>query len=91
MIFAFLRNWAKVDPSSLAEWPFDRHCEGRANWPRVGPFTPQGWRYPRPATEDQDVEKRAAIYARVSTLVGQNPAMQLDVLREFAEKRGSRS
>lgn len=31
--------------------------------------------------------KRAAIYARVSTLVGQSPAMQLDVLREFAERR----
>ena len=32
--------------------------------------------------------KRAAIYARVSTLVGQSPAMQLDVLREFAARRG---
>ncbi len=32
--------------------------------------------------------KRAAIYARVSTLVGQSPAMQLDVLREFASRRG---
>lgn len=32
--------------------------------------------------------KRAAIYARVSTLVGQSPAMQLDVLREFAGRRG---
>lgn len=30
--------------------------------------------------------KRAAIYARVSTLVGQSPAMQLDVLREFAAR-----
>lgn len=31
--------------------------------------------------------KRAAIYARVSTLVGQSPAMQLDVLREYAARR----
>ncbi len=31
--------------------------------------------------------KRAAIYARVSTPVGQSPAMQLDVLREFAGRR----
>lgn len=31
--------------------------------------------------------KRAAIYARVSTVVGQSPAMQLDVLREFADRR----
>ena len=30
---------------------------------------------------------RAAIYARVSTLVGQSPAMQLDVLREYAARR----
>jgi len=34
------------------------------------------------------VAKRAAIYARVSTIVGQSPAMQLDVLREFAARRG---
>jgi DNA invertase Pin-like site-specific DNA recombinase len=33
------------------------------------------------------VAKRAAIYARVSTLVGQSPAMQLDVLREYAARR----
>jgi DNA invertase Pin-like site-specific DNA recombinase len=33
------------------------------------------------------VPKRAAIYARVSTLVGQSPQMQLDVLREFAGRR----
>ena len=31
---------------------------------------------------------RAAIYARVSTLAGQSPQMQLDVLREYAGRRG---
>ena len=31
---------------------------------------------------------RAAIYARVSTLWGQSPQMQLDVLREYAARRG---
>src|SRR5438105_6547517 len=31
--------------------------------------------------------KRAAIYARVSTLTGQSPQMQLDVLREYAARR----
>jgi DNA invertase Pin-like site-specific DNA recombinase len=31
---------------------------------------------------------RAVIYARVSTLVGQSPQMQLDVLREYAARRG---
>lgn len=30
--------------------------------------------------------KRAAIYARVSTLAGQSPQMQLDALREFAAR-----
>lgn len=30
---------------------------------------------------------RAAIYARVSTLTGQSPQMQLDVLREYAGRR----
>jgi DNA invertase Pin-like site-specific DNA recombinase len=30
---------------------------------------------------------RAAIYARVSTLAGQSPQMQLDVLREYAARR----
>src|SRR5438270_451315 len=30
---------------------------------------------------------RAAIYARVSTLAGQSPQMQLDVLREYALRR----
>lgn len=33
-------------------------------------------------------EKRACIYARVSTLQNQSPQMQLDCLREFAERRG---
>ncbi len=31
---------------------------------------------------------RTAIYARVSTLAGQSPQMQLDVLREYAARRG---
>ena len=31
---------------------------------------------------------RAAVYARVSTLAGQSPQMQLDVLREYAARRG---
>src|ERR1019366_9179207 len=31
---------------------------------------------------------RVAIYARVSTLHGQNPEMQLDELREYASRRG---
>lgn len=39
-------------------------------------------------SEKYGVSKRAAIYARVSTVVGQSPAMQLDVLREFAARRG---
>jgi DNA invertase Pin-like site-specific DNA recombinase len=34
-----------------------------------------------------DVGKRAAIYARLSTLTGQSPQMQLDVLREYAARR----
>lgn len=34
------------------------------------------------------VGTRAAIYARVSTLAGQSPQMQLDVLREYAGRRG---
>jgi DNA invertase Pin-like site-specific DNA recombinase len=33
------------------------------------------------------VGSRAAIYARVSTLAGQSPQMQLDVLREYAARR----
>jgi DNA invertase Pin-like site-specific DNA recombinase len=31
---------------------------------------------------------RAAIYARVSTLIGQSPEMQLAELREYASRRG---
>ena len=31
---------------------------------------------------------RAAIYARVSTVAGQSPQMQLDALREYAAHRG---
>ncbi len=34
------------------------------------------------------IQKRAAIYARVSTVAGQSPEMQLDVLREHAARRG---
>ena len=33
------------------------------------------------------MSKRAAIYARVSTLGGQSPQMQLDALREYASHR----
>lgn len=41
-----------------------------------------------PATADEEVVgTRAAIYARVSTLGGQSPQMQLDVLREYATRR----
>src|ERR1700744_5163684 len=32
--------------------------------------------------------KRVALYARVSTLNGQNPEMQLAELREYAQRRG---
>jgi len=38
--------------------------------------------------DDEGVGTRAAIYARVSTLAGQSPQMQLDVLREYAARRG---
>lgn len=31
---------------------------------------------------------RAALYARVSTLAGQSPQMQIDALREYATRRG---
>lgn len=37
--------------------------------------------------DDVGVRTRAAIYARVSTLAGQSPQMQLDVLREYAARR----
>jgi DNA invertase Pin-like site-specific DNA recombinase len=35
--------------------------------------------------------ERVALYARVSTLAGQSPEMQLIELREYAERRGWRS
>ena len=38
--------------------------------------------------DDAGVGTRAAIYARVSTVAGQSPQMQLDVLREYAGRRG---
>jgi DNA invertase Pin-like site-specific DNA recombinase len=37
---------------------------------------------------DTPVIKRIALYARVSTLNGQNPEMQLAELREYAQRRG---
>ena len=37
---------------------------------------------------DTPVIKRIALYARVSTLNGQNPEMQLAELREYAQARG---
>jgi DNA invertase Pin-like site-specific DNA recombinase len=41
-----------------------------------------------PSVADEEVVgTRAAIYARVSTLAGQSPQMQLDVLREYAVRR----
>jgi len=40
-----------------------------------------------PAADEEVVGTRAAIYARVSTLAGQSPQMQLDVLREYATRR----
>jgi len=39
-------------------------------------------------SDEDDVGARAAIYARVSTVAGQSPQMQLDVLREYAARRG---
>lgn len=38
--------------------------------------------------DEWGVGTRAAIYARVSTVTGQSPQMQLDVLREYAARRG---
>jgi DNA invertase Pin-like site-specific DNA recombinase len=38
--------------------------------------------------QDHSNIQRVAIYARVSTLHGQNPAMQIDELREYASRRG---
>ena len=37
---------------------------------------------------DSPIIKRIALYARVSTLNGQNPEMQLAELREYAQRRG---
>jgi DNA invertase Pin-like site-specific DNA recombinase len=37
---------------------------------------------------DTPVIKRIALYARVSTLNGQNPQLQLDELRQYAQRRG---
>jgi DNA invertase Pin-like site-specific DNA recombinase len=37
---------------------------------------------------DTPVIKRIALYARVSTLNGQNPQLQLDELRQYAQARG---
>jgi DNA invertase Pin-like site-specific DNA recombinase len=41
----------------------------------------------RPSTESP-VINRVAIYARVSTLNGQNPQLQLDELRQYSQARG---
>lgn len=49
---------------------------------REGPVRTEG-----ALADDVGVRTRAAIYARVSTLAGQSPQMQLDVLREFAARR----
>src|SRR5664280_2116948 len=38
--------------------------------------------------DSDDMTTRVAIYARVSTLHGQNPEMQLSELREYASRRG---
>jgi DNA invertase Pin-like site-specific DNA recombinase len=43
---------------------------------------------PFPPTQETKPIKRAALYARVSTLIGQNPEMQLAELREYAAHRG---
>jgi len=37
---------------------------------------------------DDDGVRRAAVYARVSTVAGQSPQMQLEALREYAARRG---
>jgi DNA invertase Pin-like site-specific DNA recombinase len=42
----------------------------------------------RQTSTDLPAIKRVAIYARVSTLNGQNPQLQLDELREYAHRRG---
>jgi len=43
---------------------------------------------PSVSTQETRPITRAALYARVSTLSGQNPEMQLAELREFAARRG---
>ncbi len=43
---------------------------------------------PSPSTQETRPITRAALYARVSTLSGQNPEMQLSELREYASRRG---
>lgn len=50
-------------------------CEGRL-------------RFARYDADDDEVSQRAAIYARVSTAGAQSPQMQLEVLREYAARRG---
>jgi len=42
----------------------------------------------QPTTPESPVIKRIALYARVSTLNGQNPQLQLDELRAYAQARG---
>jgi DNA invertase Pin-like site-specific DNA recombinase len=42
----------------------------------------------QPTTPDTPTIARIALYARVSTLNGQNPEMQLAELREYAQRRG---
>jgi DNA invertase Pin-like site-specific DNA recombinase len=43
---------------------------------------------PFPSAQQTRQPIRAALYARVSTLTGQNPEMQLAELREYASRRG---
>ena len=43
---------------------------------------------PSPSRQETRPITRAALYARVSTLSGQNPEMQLSELREYASRRG---
>jgi DNA invertase Pin-like site-specific DNA recombinase len=38
--------------------------------------------------KEPNMTKRAALYARVSTAAGQSPQMQIDCLREYAQRRG---
>ena len=41
-----------------------------------------------PSFPQENTVHRVALYARVSTLNGQNPEMQLAELREYAQRRG---